>query len=356
MGDEMSLIRRLEASHFLPRSGRSAAAALALALTCAALPAAAGVLETVKARGTLICGINPNLPGFGAPDAQGAFQGLNADICRAVAAAVLGDAGKVKFLPLTAANRFTALQTGEVDVLTHNTTWTMSRDTALGMRLVATAYYDGQGFLVRRALGVKSATELAGASVCAQQGSTTELNAADFFRARNLKYEAVTFASNDEATAAFGAGRCEVLTGDASALIGERRKLASPGDFTVLPDIISKEPLGPAVRKGDDTWFDIVRWTFFALVNAEEAGVTKANADEMAKGKNPEVRRLLGAEGEFGKGISLEPAWALNAVKAVGNYGEIFDRNLGEGSAIKLPRGANALWSKGGLMYAPPVR
>lgn len=332
------------------------AAALALGVATLAASGQAATLDQVRARGELVCGINPNLPGFGAPDAQGVHRGFNAEYCRAVAAATLGDATKLRFTPLTPANRFTALQSGEIDILSHNTTWTMSRDTQIGLRLVAAAFYDGQTFMVRKG-GPARAKDLSGASVCAQQGSTTELNAADYFRAQGLKYEVVTFANSDEATAAFAAGRCDALTSDATALLGERRKLANPEGFTILPDVISKEPLGPTVRRGDDQWFDVARWTLFALINAEELGVTQANVDEMAAtSKNPDVRRLLGVEGEFGKGLGLAPDWAKAAIKAVGNYGEIYERTLGSGSALKLSRGPNALWSQGGLIYAPPVR
>ena len=336
---------------------RSVARILGAAAFAGLAPVAlAATLDTVKARGTLACGINPNLPGFGAPDAQGAFRGINADFCRALAAAVLGDAGKVRFVPLTATARIPSLQSGDVDVLSHNTTWTMSRDTSVGLRLVGTLYRDGQSFLVKTSSGIKSARELSGASVCAQTGSTTELNLADYFRTHRMRYEPITFGTNDEATAAFGAGRCDALTGDASALLIERRKLPVPGAFAILPEVISKEPLGPMIRKGDDGWFDVVRWTLFALINAEELGITRENADTLAQTGSPEARRLLGSEGQFGKALGLDEAWALRAIKAVGHYGEVFEANLGSGSQLRQPRGVNALWRDGGLLDAPPVR
>ncbi|MBK9082730.1 MAG: amino acid ABC transporter substrate-binding protein [Rhizobiales bacterium] len=334
---------------------RIIATAIVAALALGAATTQAATLDQVKARGHLICGINPNLPGFGAPDAQGVHQGFNADYCRAVAAAIFGAGATPRFVPLTPTNRFTALQTGEVDILAHNTTWTMSRDTAIGLRLVGAMFYDGQGFMTKKG-GPASAKDLNGASVCTQQGSTTELNAADYFRAQGYKYEPVSFQSSDEATAAFAAGRCDALTSDVTALLGERRKLKSPEDFAILPEVISKEPLGPTVRRGDDQWFEIARWTMFALMNAEELGVTKANVEEMTKSANPETRRLLGVEGEFGKTLGLPADWAKAAIASVGNYGEIFERDLGAGSALKLPRGPNALWTKGGLIFAPPIR
>lgn len=339
-----------------PRHGCAAAIGLALLGVCAR-PAAATTLETVRARGELVCGINPNLPGFGVPDGQGSFKGLNADLCRAVAAAVLGDAGKVRFLPLTAPTRFTALQSGAVDVLMHNTTWTLSRDAGLGISLTGIDFYDGQAFMVHRGGKIASPADLAGASICMQQGSTAELNAADYFRARGIAFEPVTFADDDRAAQAFQSGRCDALTSDASALAATRLKLARPEEAETLPEIISKEPIGPAVRKGDDQWFDILRWTLFALIDAEDLGVTQADARTPTVSSTvPDVRRLLGAEGGLGKGLGLSDGWARAAVAAVGNYGEIFDRNLGAGSPLRLARGQNASWRKGGLMYAPPLR
>lgn len=318
--------------------------------------ASAQTLKQVKDRGILNCGSNTGLAGFGLPDAQGKWTGLDVDTCRAVAAAVLGDASKVKFVPLSAKDRFTALQSGEVDMLARNTTWTSSRDTQLGLNFAGVNYYDGQGFMVRKALKVNSALELNEASVCVQQGTTTELNLADYFRANNMKLKTVTFASSDEAIKAYDSGRCDAFTTDASGLYAERLRLANSADHIVLPEIISKEPLGPAVRHGDDQWFDVVKWTYFAMLNAEELGITSKNVDEMLKSTSPDVKRLLGAEGNFGEQLGLPKDWAYKIVKLVGNYGEVFDRNVGAGSPLKIDRGLNKLWSKGGLQYAPPVR
>jgi general L-amino acid transport system substrate-binding protein len=262
----------------------------------------------------------------------------------------------VKFVPLSAKDRFTALQSGEVDVLVRNTTWTSSRDTSLGLNFVGVNYYDGQGFMVRTALKVNSALELNGASVCVQQGTTTELNLADFFRAHNIQLKSVTFATANEAIKAYDAGRCDAYTTDASGLYAERLRLTNANDHIILPEIISKEPLGPAVRHGDDQWFDVVKWTLFAMINAEELGVTSKNVDEMAKSTNPDVKRLLGTEGNYGEQLGLSKDWAVHIVKAVGNYGESFERNVGTGSPLKIDRGLNKLWSKGGIQYAPPVR
>ena len=329
-------------------------AALGL-LLAGAVGAQAGTLDTIKARGSLVCGSNPGLAGFALPDDQGVYKGLDVDECRALAAAIFGDATKVKYLPINAKDRPTILASGEIDVLVRNTTWTMSREVA-GMFFTGVNYYDGQGFMTRKKLGVDSALKLDGASVCVQQGTTTELNVADFFRAHNMKFEAVVFATDDETTKAYDSGRCDVYTTDASGLYAERLKLAVPDDHVVLPEIISKEPLGPSVRKDDITWFEIVQWTHFALVTAEELGVTQANIDEMLKSPSPDIRRLLGVEGDFGKSLGLSNDWAYHIIKAVGNYGESFERNVGMGSPIKIKRGLNALWSKGGLQYSPPIR
>lgn len=322
----------------------------------AASAASAATLDSVKGRGLVICGVGTGLAGFSFPDDKGAWSGLDVDLCRAVASAVFGDASKVRYVPLSAKDRFTALQSGEIDLLSRNTTWTMSRDTSLGLNFAGINYYDGQGFLVRKSLNVKSALELNGASVCVQQGTTTELNLADYFRTNNMKVEAVTFAGSDETVKAYDSGRCDAFTTDQSGLYAERLKLAAPDDSIVLPEIISKEPLGPVVRHGDDNWFDIVRWTFNAMLNAEELGVTMANVDKMKTSDNPEIKRLLGTEGAFGEGIGLKNDWAFNIVKNVGNYGESFERNVGTGSPLKIARGLNALWNKGGLQYAPPIR
>ena len=315
----------------------------------------AATLDTVKQRGILNCGANGQLPGFGLPDSQGNWTGLDVDFCRAVAAAIFNDATKVKFIPLTAANRFAALQTGDVDVLARNTTWTLSRD-AQGLNPTGINYYDGQGFIIRKALKVNSALELNDAAICVQQGTTTELNLADYFRTNRMRLKTVTFATLDEALKAYETSRCDAFTTDASGIYSTRLKLAKADDHVVLPEIISKEPLGPFVRQGDDQWFDIVKWVHFAMLNAEELNVNKANVDEQLKSENPEIRRLLGAENNFGEQLGLTKDWVYRIVKLVGNYGEAFDRNVGQGSPLKITRGLNALWTKGGIQYAPPVR
>ena len=329
---------------------------LALAVILAAQSASAQTLQTVKDRGILNCGANGTLAGFGLPDAQGNWTGLDVDVCRAIAAAIFNDASKVKFVPLSAKDRFTALQSGEVDLLVRNTTWTLSRDTSLGLNFTGVDYYDGQGFMVRKALKVNSALELNGASVCVQQGTTTELNLADFFRAHNMQLKSVTFATANEAVKAYDAGRCDAYTTDASGLYAERLRLSNPNDHIVLPEIISKEPLGPAVRHGDDQWFDIVKWVLFAMLNAEELNLTQNNVDEMVKSSNPEIRRFVGTEGNYGEQLGLTKDWAVRIIKLVGNYGESFERNVGQGSPLKIDRGLNKLWSKGGIQYAPPIR
>ena len=322
----------------------------------ASTAAGATTLEDVKAKGFIQCGVSQGLPGFSNPDAQGNWSGLDVDLCRAMAAAVFGDASAVKFTPLSAKERFTALQSGEVDVLSRNTTWTMSRDTQLGLNFAGVNYYDGQGFMVRKDLGVTSALELSGASVCTNTGTTTELNVADYFRANNMQYEIVAFEKADEVVAAYDAGRCDVYTTDASGLYAQRLKQTNPGDHMVLPEIISKEPLGPVVRQGDDEWFNIAKWTLNAMINAEEMGVTSANVDEMKGSDNPAVKRLLGAEGAFGEGVGLSNDRAYNIIKNVGNYEESFNANVGPDTPLGISRGVNALWSDGGFLYAPPVR
>jgi general L-amino acid transport system substrate-binding protein len=329
---------------------------LALAVVFVAQAASAQTLKTVKDRGILNCGANGTLAGFGLPDAQGKWTGLDVDLCRAIAAAVFGDASKIKFVPLSAKDRFTALQSGEVDVLIRNTTWTSSRDTQLGLNFTGVDYYDGQGFMVRKSLKVNSALELNGASVCVQQGTTTELNLADYFRAHNMQLKSVTFATANEALKAYDASRCDAYTTDASGLYAERLRLANSDDHIVLPDIISKEPLGPAVRHGDDQWFDVVKWVLYAMINAEEYNITSKNIDEMMKSTNPEIKRFVGTEGNYGEQLGLAKEWAVNIVKLVGNYGESFDRNVGAGSPLKIDRGLNKLWTKGGIQYAPPIR
>jgi general L-amino acid transport system substrate-binding protein len=329
---------------------------LALAVVFAAHSASAQTLKAVKDRGILNCGANGSLAGFGLPDAQGKWTGLDVDICRAIAAAIFNDANKVKFVALTAKDRFTALQSGEVDVLVRNTTWTSSRDTQLGLNFTGVNYYDGQGFMVRKSLKVNSALELNGASVCVQQGTTTELNLADYFRAHNMTLKSVTFANADETVKAYDAGRCDAFTTDASGLYAERLRLAKSDDHIVLPEIISKEPLGPAVRHGDDQWFDIVKWVLYAMLNAEEAGITSKNVDQMMSSTNPDIKRLLGTEGNYGEQLGLTKDWAARIIKLVGNYGEIFETNVGSGSPLKISRGLNRLWTQGGIQYAPPVR
>ncbi|HUD86836.1 MAG TPA: amino acid ABC transporter substrate-binding protein [Xanthobacteraceae bacterium] len=313
-------------------------------------------LKAVKDRGELWCGSNGQLAGFGMPDPQGNWTGFDVEFCRAIAAAIFNDPTKVKFVPLTAANRLTALQSGEIDVLSRNTTWTMSRDTSLGIDFAAVNYYDGQGFMVHKALKVSSALELNDAAICVQQGTTTELNLADYFRSNHMSLKTVTFATADEAIKAYDSGRCDSYTTDSSGLYGERVLLATPGDSIVLPEIISKEPLSPAVRQGDDTWEDLVRWVHYAMVDAEELGVSKANLDDQMTSTNPEIRRLLGVEGQFGEPLGLTNDWAYRIIKTIGNYGESFERTVGQGSPLKIARGLNALWTKGGLQYGLPVR
>ena len=329
----------------------------ATALGLSGIAQAGATLDAVKAKGYVQCGISDGLPGFSYADAKGNYLGLDVDVCRAVAAAVFGDASKVHFSPLTAKERFTALQSGEVDILSRNTTWTSSRDAGLGLNFAGVNYYDGQGFLVHKKMGVTTAKELDGATVCIQAGTTTELNLADYFRANGMKYTPITYDTSDESATSLESGRCDVLTSDQSQLYAQRIKLGSPADYVVLPEVISKEPLGPVVRQGDDEWFNIVRWSHFAMVGAEELGVTSANVEEMAKTtKNPDIARMLGAEGEFGKDLKVPNDWVVKIVKQVGNYGESFDRNVGAGSDLKIERGLNAQWNKGGLQYSPPIR
>jgi len=326
------------------------------ALGIAASGASAATLDDVKAKGFVQCGVSQGLPGFSNPDSAGNWTGLDVDVCKAVAAAVFGDATKVKFTPLSAKERFTALQSGEIDILSRNTTWTATRDTSLGLNFAGVNYYDGQGFMVRKDLNVKSALELSGASVCTNTGTTTELNVADYFRTNKLEYEIVAFEKADEVVAAYDAGRCDVYTTDQSGLYAQRLKLANPGDHTVLPEIISKEPLGPVVRQGDDQWFNLVKWTHFAMVNAEELGITSANAEAMKGSDNPAIKRVLGTEGEFGASLGVSNDWAFNIISQVGNYAETFERNVGPDTPLAIARGVNDLWTKGGLQYAPPIR
>jgi len=330
--------------------------ALGAAVSLAAASATAATLDDVKAKGHIQCGVSQGTPGFSNPDDMNRWTGLDVDFCRGVAAAIFNDPEAVRFTPLTAKDRFTALQSGEVDILSRNTTWTMGRDTALGLKFAGVTYYDGQGFMVRRDLGVASAKELGGASVCTQTGTTTELNLADYFRTNNMDYEVVAFENNAEVIDSYDAGRCDVFTTDASGLYATRLKLASPDEHMVLPEIISKEPLGPVVRQGDDQWFNVVKWTFNALLVAEELGVDSENIDSMMDSDNPEIRRLVGAEGSFGEGIGLSNDWAVNIIKAVGNYGEIFERNVGPDTPLKIDRGVNNLWTEGGIQYGMPIR
>ena len=329
---------------------------LALAAGLSAQAASAQTLKTIKDRGMLSCGVSQGLPGFSSPDDKGNWTGFDVDFCRAVAAAIFNDATKIKFVPLSAKDRFTALQSGEIDVLSRTTTWTLSRDTSLGANFTGVAYYDGQGFMVKKSLKVNSALELNSASVCVATGTTTEQNLADYFKGNNMKYEVIAFGTADETIKAYESGRCDVFTTDVSGLYSERLKLANPADHVVLPEVISKEPLGPMVRHGDDQWFDVVKWVLFAMVSAEELGVTQKNVDEMAKSDKPEMKRVFGTDGNLGEQLGLTKDWVSRIVKAVGNYGEVFDRNVGVGSKLGIARGLNNLWNKGGIQYAPPIR
>jgi general L-amino acid transport system substrate-binding protein len=318
---------------------------------------AGATFDAVKGRGELVCGVHTGLYGFSAPDDKGAWKGIDVDVCRAVAAAMFGDAKKVKYVPLSAQARLTAVQSGEIDLLSRNTTWTLTRDTANGLNFTGINYYDGQGFMVAKKLGVTSAKELSGATVCVQTGTTTELNLADYFRAHKMELKPVTIEKYEEVTGAFLAGRCDAITSDASQLAAIRANdTPNPADYVILPELISKEPLGPSVRQGDDQWFDVVKWSLFAMIEAEERGITSGNVDEMLKSPDPNVQRLLGVTGDLGKGMGLDNKWAYHIVKQVGNYGESYDRTVGMGSKLQLPRGLNALWLNGGLQYSPPVR
>ena len=330
--------------------------AVGVVLTVVACSAHAATLDNVKSRGLLQCGVNTDLPGFSAPDEDGNWSGFDVDYCRAVAAAVLGDPESIEFVPLDASDRFEALAGGEIDLLIRNTTWTMARDTALGMTFAGVNFYDGQGFMARKLLGIASALELSGGTVCVRRGTTTELNLVDYFEANNMNFTPVVFNTVEEVNTAYDNGRCDVYSADVSGLYATRLTLANPDDHIVLPQIISKEPLGPVVRQGDDQWFNIVKWVHFALLNAEELGVSQANIDSMMSSENQDIRRLLGVDGVFGSGIGLDNNWATNAIRGVGNYGEIFDRNIGSSSVLGFARGLNALWVNGGLQYAPPVR
>ena len=330
--------------------------AVAASMGLVATAAQAATLDDVKAKDYVQCGVTGGVPGFSAPDANNVWTGLEVDYCKAVAAAIFNDADKVRYTPLTSQERFAALSAGEIDILSRTTTWTMSRDTDLGISFVGTMYYDGQGFMVRKADGIAAATDLSGAAICIESGTTTELNAADYFAANNLEFNTVVFVDQDEVVKAYEDGRCDVYTTDGSALAAERSKFAVPDDHVILPEIISKEPLGPVVRQGDDQWFKVTRWVYYALLEAEELGVTSANVDEMLGSDNPAIKRLLGVEGDFGTPIGLTKDWAYQVIKSVGNYGESFERNVGVNTDIGLERGLNALWTNGGLQYAPPIR
>ncbi|MEO1329887.1 MAG: amino acid ABC transporter substrate-binding protein [Pseudomonadota bacterium] len=322
-----------------------------------ALPAAASTVEDIKAKGFVQCGVSQGVPGFSNPDDQGEWSGIDVDVCRAVAAAILGDAKAVKFTPLTAKERFTALSSGEIDMLSRNTTMTMTRDTTLGLTFPAVInYYDGQGLMVPSKLGVNSALELDGAAICTNTGTTTELNITDYFRSNNMTFELVAFEKADDVVAAYDAGRCDVYTTDRSALAANRLKLTEPDAHVVLPETISKEPLGPVVRRGDEDFMAIVRWTHYAMINAEEMGITSANVDEMKGSDNPSIKRLLGVEGDFGAELGVSADWAYNIIKQVGNYEESYNRNVGPDTPVKLSRGVNSLWTDGGLQYGAPIR
>jgi general L-amino acid transport system substrate-binding protein len=316
----------------------------------------AQTLKTVRERGTLNCGVSQGLMGFSSVDEKGTWTGFDVDFCRAVAAAIFDDPAKVTFVPLDAGSRFTALQSNKIDVLSRNSTWTISREGSLGLMFAGIAYYDGQGFLVRRDAGIDSALQLGGKTVCTQTGTTTELNLSDYFLAHDMDLKVLALGTAEETLKAYDDRRCEVLTSDVSQLYAERLKLASPDSHIILPEVISKEPLGPAVRQGDDLWFNLIKWTLYSLINAEELGVKSATIDAAVKSSNPDIRRLLGVEGDFGEQLGLSKDWAARAMRAVGNYGEIYERNVGTQSKLSIPRGLNALWTLGGIQYAPPMR
>lgn len=334
-----------------------AAAGLLTAATLA-LPAMAGpTLDAVRAKGFIQCGVNTGVAGFSAPDKQGNWSGIDVDLCRGIAAAVFGDSTRIRYTPTTAQQRFVALQSGEIDVLTRNATQTLMRDVSLGLREAGVNFYDGQGFIVNKKLGVKSARELSGSTICVQPGTTTELNLSDYFRKNNMTFRTVVIEKVEENIAAFASGRCDVYTTDASQLAAIRATaLPNPDDYVILPERISKEPLGPMVRQGDEQWYQIVKWVLMAMKEAEELGITQQNVDEMLKSEDPAIKRFLGVTPGFGKGIGLDEKWAYNVIKQIGNYGESFERNVGAGSPLKIDRGLNALWNKGGLQYAPPIR
>lgn len=318
--------------------------------------AAAATLDLVRKRGYMQCGVSQGLAGFSNPNDKGEWSGIDVDFCKAVAAAVFGDASKVKYRPLSAKDRFTALQSGEIDLLSRNTTWTMSRDTSLGFDFAGVIYYDGQGFIVKKSSGITSAAQLDGATICTQTGTTTELNMADYFRGHGMAYKVLAFEKNEESLSAYDEGRCDAYTTDASGLFAQRLIMKNPDNHLVLPEVISKEPLGPLVRQGDAQWADIVRWTLFALINAEDLGVKQSNVEMMKVSDSPDIKRLLGTEGAYGEALGLNKSWAADVIKAVGNYGEMYNRTVGPDTQLGIPRGLNALWKNGGLMYAPPIR
>lgn len=325
-------------------------------ITMLAAMAQASTLDTVKEKGFVQCGVSQGLPGFSNPNEKGDWTGLDVDFCRALALAIFNDKNKVKFTPLSAKERFTALQSGEVDVLSRNTTWTATRDTALGLNFAGVIFYDGQGFLLRKDLGINKATELDGATICTNAGTTTELNLADYFRSHKIKYKPVVFEKYDEVIAAYETGRCDAFTTDRSGLFAQRIKLKKPNDHLILPDVISKEPLGPVVRQGDDQWFNLVKWTLFALINAEELGINSKNVNDTSLHSKPAVKRLLGMDSKFGDNLGVSNDWVKHVIEGVGNYAEIYERNVGEQSPLNIPRGQNSLWTQGGLLYAPPFR
>lgn len=331
-------------------------AAMLCGLFSVSVANAATTLESVKEKGHLQCGVTSGLPGFSQPDDKGNWTGIDVDTCRAVAAAIFGDAQAVQFTPLTAKERFTALQSGEIDMLSRNTTWTLTRDASLGLNFAGVNYYDGQGFLVNKDLGVDEASQLDGATVCIQSGTTTELNLADYFRAKGMKFNPLVFDTSEQTVQGFASGRCDVLTSDRSQLAALRSKLTDPDSAKILPDTISKEPLGPVVRQGDDQWFNIVKWVLAVQINAEELGITSSNVDDMKKSDNPNIQRLLGTDGDMGAKLGVPADFGQAVIKQVGNYGEMYDRNVGPDTALGLDRGINALWTEGGILYAPPVR
>jgi general L-amino acid transport system substrate-binding protein len=355
---EIALQAKIAGATRMERSMKGIARALALAawLPLLAHAASAQTLNTVKERGHLVCGVSEGLYGFSAPNADKTWSGFDVDLCRAVAGAIFNDASKVEYIPLAAQDRFNALKSGQIDLLSRDTTWTMSREVALGLMFAGVTYYDGQGFLVHPSLKAETALDLGGAKICVQKGTTTELNLADYFGSNNMKYESVSFVSAADALKAYVGGQCSVFTSDTSQLYASRVELADRDDEIILPDVISKEPLGPAVRQGDDQWLNIVKWTNYAMINAEELGVSSKNIDQALASDKPDIRRLVGADDNIGEQMGLTKDWAARIIRLVGNYGEVFEHNVGTESKLGIPRGLNNLWSNGGILYAPPVR